>query len=166
MRRIWTEEENEYLKRNYQTTDVKEIAFILNRSVSSITNQLCQLRISTTGRALKNLKPKARQLGQRYQKVEVCKFPVFHPVMLGIYPVSRYNNGSSNRWRARRAIILKMHDNCCAYCGDEAYTVDHVIPVNKGGTDQPENLVAACGRCNYAFGHKTKHIEMRINYSM
>jgi 5-methylcytosine-specific restriction endonuclease McrA len=32
----------------------------------------------------------------------------------------------------------------------EANTVDHIIPVAKGGTDDPENLVAACRKCNFS----------------
>ena len=32
----------------------------------------------------------------------------------------------------------------------EANTVDHIVPVAKGGTDDPENLVAACRKCNFS----------------
>ena len=102
------------------------------------------------------------RLGAQY-KGDRCKLGTFHPVILGIYPVSQYRlGGSSSRWRKRRALILKMHDYCCAYCGDDANTVDHIIPISKGGTDDPMNLVAACSRCNYAFGNKSKHIDFKI----
>ena len=101
------------------------------------------------------------RLGAQY-KGDRCKLGTFHPVTLGIHPVSQYGNGSSTRWRKRRALILKMHDYCCVYCGDEANSVDHVIPLAKGGTDHPLNLVACCSRCNSAFGDKTKHIEFKI----
>lgn len=37
----------------------------------------------------------------------------------------------------------------CAYCGDFASQVDHIIPVSKGGTADRENLVAACSSCNF-----------------
>jgi hypothetical protein len=116
-------------------------------------------RVSSTGRPLKELVPWSKP----YVKAEdtYSKLPPFHPVMLGLYPSRAH--GSSRMWRSRRAIILKMHDNLCAYCGDEAYTVDHVIPIELGGTDHPENLVAACLRCNSALGAKTKHLEMRIS---
>jgi hypothetical protein len=101
------------------------------------------------------------RLGAQYPG-DRCKLGVFHPVILGIHPTSQYKHGSSNRWRKRRALILKMHDYCCVYCGDDANTVDHIIPLTKGGTDHPLNLVAACNRCNFAFGNKVKHIEFKI----
>jgi 5-methylcytosine-specific restriction endonuclease McrA len=37
----------------------------------------------------------------------------------------------------------------CFYCGDElADTVDHMLPVSVGGTDDRANLVSACWPCN------------------
>lgn len=41
----------------------------------------------------------------------------------------------------------------CHYCGTpNAGTVDHVIPVARGGTNDASNLVPACGPCNYSKG--------------
>ena len=156
----WSEEEIEYLKQHYLSKHAKEIGLDLGRSYASVINQLYKQRLSSKGRKLKHVSIHLK--GSRYQKIERCLLPVFHPVMLGIYPVSKYMHGSSNRWRKRRAIILKMHDYCCAYCGDEANTVDHVIPTSKGGTDDPMNLVAACNLCNYGFSDRSKHIEFKI----
>lgn len=48
--------------------------------------------------------------------------------------------------------ILRRDNHQCRYCGgaapDVALTVDHVIPVALGGSDQPDNLVTACQDCN------------------
>lgn len=48
--------------------------------------------------------------------------------------------------------ILRRDGNACRYCGacapEVTLTVDHVIPTALGGSDQPENLVAACRDCN------------------
>lgn len=48
--------------------------------------------------------------------------------------------------------VLKRDNHTCRYCGGKApdvvLTVDHVIPVALGGTDDPSNLVAACKDCN------------------
>ena len=154
----WTEAEIEWLKSN-NTKGYDYLIHGLNRSYSSIAQKLHKLRLSSKPhKQLKEL-PTNDKI---HIKTEWCNLPTFHPVMIGIYPVSQYGNGSSSRWRKRRALILKMHDYLCVYCGDEANTVDHVIPINKGGTDDPMNLVAACGRCNYTFGDKTKHIEFKI----
>ena len=154
----WTAEEEAWLRENY-TKGIDYCVEQLGRPYGGVTTKLYMLRLSSTGRQLKELVPYVHV----YVKPEPnsCKLPVFHPVMLGLYP-SRLH-GSTRMWKKRRSIILKMHDNLCVYCGDEAYTVDHVIPVENGGTDHRENLVAACLRCNSSFGAKTKHIEMKIS---
>ena len=39
--------------------------------------------------------------------------------------------------------------NLCAYCGlNKADTIDHIIPLTKGGTNGIENLLPACRSCN------------------
>lgn len=54
--------------------------------------------------------------------------------------------------RRLRYEILRRDDYSCRYCGGRApdvqLTVDHVIPVTLGGSDEPGNLVAACTACN------------------
>jgi hypothetical protein len=48
--------------------------------------------------------------------------------------------------------ILRRDNHACRYCGasapDAELTVDHVVPVALGGSDEPSNLVAACKECN------------------
>lgn len=39
----------------------------------------------------------------------------------------------------------------CYYCGEKVgktYDVDHVVPLSRGGTNDPDNLVIACASCN------------------
>ena len=31
---------------------------------------------------------------------------------------------------------------------DNAYTVDHIQPISRGGTDSPKNLAPCCNKCN------------------
>jgi len=39
--------------------------------------------------------------------------------------------------------------SACAYCGTtENLTLDHVLPLSRGGAHRIENLVAACKPCN------------------
>lgn len=48
--------------------------------------------------------------------------------------------------------ILRRDNHTCRYCGEGApgvkLVIDHVVPEALGGTDVPENLVAACEPCN------------------
>ena len=48
--------------------------------------------------------------------------------------------------------ILKRDNHQCRYCGgvapDVILTIDHIKPIALGGSDTPDNLVAACRDCN------------------
>lgn len=47
------------------------------------------------------------------------------------------------------AEILREHDHRCRYCGRKIkLTVDHVIPLSKGGDHSKKNVVPACQSCN------------------
>ena len=54
--------------------------------------------------------------------------------------------------RRLRFEILRRDNHACRYCGgaapDAKLTVDHVVPVALGGSDEPGNLVTACADCN------------------
>lgn len=52
--------------------------------------------------------------------------------------------------RRLRYEILRRDGHACYYCHatDVPLTIDHVLPVVLGGTDDPSNLVAACKDCN------------------
>ena len=62
------------------------------------------------------------------------------------------DSGSTRQWRNIRQRILRRDGHICQYCGQEADTVDHVIPRRLGGLDSDDNLLAACYKCNYAKG--------------
>lgn len=50
---------------------------------------------------------------------------------------------------------FRYHGNHCVYCGGKAQHVDHMIPVSRGGTNWPSNLVPACHSCNSRKARKT-----------
>jgi len=49
-----------------------------------------------------------------------------------------------------RAAVLHAWAGLCFYCGRDATCVDHIVPIEKNGTDAPHNLVASCTTCNIA----------------
>lgn len=63
-------------------------------------------------------------------------------------------NGASRMSVTKRTRfeVLRRDEHTCQYCGAKApdvmLHVDHVMPVSLGGSDRPDNLVAACKDCN------------------
>lgn len=53
-------------------------------------------------------------------------------------------------WSIRRASILERDGPVCAYCATEdgPFEIDHVIPISRGGSHEPDNLTVACRPCN------------------
>ena len=56
-----------------------------------------------------------------------------------------------------RAYVYHRDGGKCQYCGkrpnkDNPLTLDHIVPRAAGGSDRPDNIVAACRRCNHAKG--------------
>jgi 5-methylcytosine-specific restriction endonuclease McrA len=47
-----------------------------------------------------------------------------------------------------KAWWLGLVDPLCTYCGEPATTIDHIIPLSKGGNGERENLTPSCKRCN------------------
>jgi 5-methylcytosine-specific restriction endonuclease McrA len=64
-----------------------------------------------------------------------------------------------------RDTIFAQDGHRCAYCLLDLKsqpriisTLDHVIPVRDGGTNDPSNLIAACWYCNSARGARPIHV--------
>ena len=57
-----------------------------------------------------------------------------------------------------RKTILKRSHGVCACCGKKlttkTMTVDHIVPISCGGTNDLENLIALCPECNKEKGNK------------
>lgn len=67
--------------------------------------------------------------------------------------------GYEQHGKVDRKAVFARDGWCCVYCGvavqepydprvDTSATVDHVIPLAKGGSHSDENCVTACKRCN------------------
>ena len=65
-----------------------------------------------------------------------------------------------------RKNVYARDEHSCQYCGSKSnLTLDHVIPVSKGGGTTWDNIVCACNKCNQKKGDKLlkqcKHLNMR-----
>lgn len=47
-----------------------------------------------------------------------------------------------------RQSIYEAWDHKCGYCGAEATSLDHIIPRFRSGSNNRNNLMPACRRCN------------------
>ena len=54
----------------------------------------------------------------------------------------------------QKHIITERARGCCEYCqsqlkfSPDPFSVEHIIPISKGGTDNLDNLALACQGCN------------------
>jgi len=62
---------------------------------------------------------------------------------------SHVRRGARPDAEAKEYMAIILHDPC-AYCGDAAEHVDHIVPLKSGGDSMWDNLTPACQRCNYA----------------
>ena len=74
----------------------------------------------------------ARRLGEQRRRARKASVP---------------NTLTKQEWSA----ILFTANGYCHYCkrASDKLTMDHVMPLSKGGAHSKENVVAACGPCNF-----------------
>jgi 5-methylcytosine-specific restriction endonuclease McrA len=80
-------------------------------------------------------------------------YPLPRVVRLVRYVAMKWRYSHPPRWTRRG--VLKRDGHRCAYCGRPADTVDHVVPLSRGGARTDWfNTVACCGRCNARKGNR------------
>jgi len=64
----------------------------------------------------------------------------------------------------RKEAVARRAGECCEYCRSQArfspdpFSIEHIVPRSKGGTDEDDNLALACQGCN---NRKYTHVEAR-----
>lgn len=99
---------------------------------------------------------KAREYRRRYNRnnpEKVAEWSQRH----GALRAQRLKNASGGTFEPSRYVDrVLLYDKMCAYCGLEpANTLDHAIPVSRGGGNWPANIYPACFECN-----REKHIKI------
>jgi 5-methylcytosine-specific restriction endonuclease McrA len=62
---------------------------------------------------------------------------------------------NNSRFRISTKELKDLYAGPCSYCGALGeMTLDHVVPISRGGVHGIGNLVAACGPCNFSKGQK------------
>jgi len=62
--------------------------------------------------------------------------------------------------------ILEASKGFCCYCKQyasiELLTLDHIVPLSKGGAHAADNVAVACGYCNAQKKNQSGNIKLRI----
>lgn len=63
------------------------------------------------------------------------------------YRSRKYNaNGTASSEEILNRVLF--YGGCCVYCNGPFESIDHAIPLSRGGTHWPANLYPACTSCN------------------
>ena len=69
----------------------------------------------------------------------------------------RREKEKARRLRQTQWWMRKIHKGVCHYCnkevGRDGLTMDHIVPISRGGLSTKGNVVAACKKCNNAKKH-------------
>lgn len=85
-----------------------------------------------------------------------AEIPRWRPSRPAVKPSKHRAHYLTQDWAATRAMILVRDSYTCRSCRRVAYGkhahVDHILPLDDGGTDDPLNLQVLCDECH---GRKT-----------
>jgi 5-methylcytosine-specific restriction endonuclease McrA len=117
-----------------------------------------------------NRSPKKRERGREYMQHKRAASPEEYRAAAREYD-HRTGKGAEKAARRRalqmgaeidhtgRNAIIKRDGRSCYLCGLlvkwREVTLDHVLPLSRGGSHTAENLRVACGPCNFSKQHRT-----------
>ena len=64
-------------------------------------------------------------------------------------PLEKRREKAARKTKKHRSVIFAQDGYKCRICGaTEKLVLDHIVPVSKGGSDDPSNLQTLCWSCN------------------
>jgi 5-methylcytosine-specific restriction endonuclease McrA len=101
--------------------------------------------VNARAAAWKKANPEKHQLAQARRRARKASAP--------------RNDLTAVQWKAIKA----HYAYCCVYCGKKSQrlTMDHIIPLSKGGAHTVSNVVPACASCNAKKGTGTPLIPVQ-----
>ena len=97
-------------------------------------------------------------MGTSYRRVKAC--PPGHPLRLELNAVNAAKERIRYLGRKHRKAVGDAQGWLCTYCrreisGPRQASLDHIIPIERGGTSDRDNLQMLCSRCNYSKNDRT-----------
>ena len=124
------------------TCDVRDLAMMFGATLKEAAEHSSRVLPGIVEEALKNRRqtppPRAPH---SYTPPPHRKVPYSGPVTPRL---------PENEWWPLRSFVLRRDGLVCIYCEetDTQFTADHVVPLSRGGSNNPDNLVACCIPCN------------------
>lgn len=128
---------------------------LLNRSVLVLNTNYMPLTICTAKRAIcLHFLEKVDVLESYREKVHSPTLSLSLPSIVKLRDFVHYN---SMEVALSRKNVLLRDKHQCQYCSTKSgpFTIDHVLPRERGGSEQWDNLVTACQPCNRKKGNRT-----------
>ncbi|HID05633.1 MAG TPA: HNH endonuclease [Armatimonadetes bacterium] len=128
---------------------------VLNTEVLVLNHNYEPLNVTNVRRALVLiLKGKAEVVKENSGVVRYFSGELRMP---SVVRLNHYARRPPARVKLNRRSILARDNYTCQYCGysGPGLTIDHVIPRERGGRTEWENLVCCCVACNAKKGNRT-----------
>jgi 5-methylcytosine-specific restriction endonuclease McrA len=133
-----------------------EVSYTLNGKVLVLNQSYEPISVCSAKKALLLLFLTKAEMVEQRTAVAIRSVRDVYPFP-SVIRLSAYLRVPFKKIELSRKNILRRDGFKCMYCGDHKppLTVDHIIPRSRGGTDQWENLVCACIKCNNRKGNRT-----------
>jgi 5-methylcytosine-specific restriction endonuclease McrA len=142
---------NAYKRATYQRDREKEIAR------SAAYNRANPKRVAANMRACRARRPEYyRQYNNRYRKENWERLSIHDANKRAKRRMAFIGSKgvSPDEWNEIKA----KYRHRCAYCGcKKRLTMDHIVPIARGGKHEPQNIAPACRSCNSRKQHLLPH---------
>jgi len=146
-----------------RTPEKKHAGSVLNAEVLVLNHNYEPLNLTSVRRAIVLvLKGKAEVIKHNSQQIRYPSGKMEAPSVVRLY---HYARRPPVHVKLSKRSILARDNYTCQYCGysGPGLTVDHVVPKERGGVTDWENLVCCCVKCNSKKGNRTpEEANMRL----
>jgi len=90
-----------------------------------------------------------------------------HQNIEGLDKIKKANRIRQQRYKEQHLLEMNQDLSICPYCGESAkLTIDHIIPLSKGGKDEVNNKILCCLKCNQSKTNRDLDIFLNARIKM
>jgi hypothetical protein len=117
----------------------------MNGSVTVLNADLTVLHTVSLNHAIRMI---VRNVAEVHEAADELIGNFIRPISVRLtkYVVTKWRYQRQPKWAKNS--VLKRDNFKCAFCGNKASTIDHIVPRAQGGQNTWKNTIAACSPCN------------------